>query len=393
MNTGKVAPHVLAHSGTLSLGEGETDAALGLDGCVGFTRDGRVDSLSQRERAGVRENGYQHRDATRKRDATLPPISPWKLRFFLAYTRRYLRRHFHAVRLLGAPALPMNRPAVIYLNHAAWWDPLVCLFLAEQLFPARPGFAPIEAAQLERYGIFRNLGFFGVEPGTARGAIRFLRTAENVLRDPAHLLWLTPQGRFADPRERPALLQEGLGRLALRARHAVFMPLAIEYPFWNDRLPEVLAHFGEPVTAEELPAPASGGEAQSRFLAARLECAQDELARASQARQPDAFTTLLGGEAGVGGVYDAWRRMKARWRGEAFSAEHGGGSVSHKLRSDAEPTPGPSQEGKGNETNGASGQGRALELTRDHSPPSEGLGVGSAFARDGVMRLRGDASS
>jgi 1-acyl-sn-glycerol-3-phosphate acyltransferase len=254
----------------------------------------------------------------------LPAINAWKLRFFNAYIRRYLRRHFHAVRIADFSKLPVDRPAVVYLNHAAWWDPLVCLFLVDQLFPGRPVFGPIDAAQLERYGIFRGLGFFGIEPGTARGAIRFLRTAENVLHDPAHMLWLTPQGRFADPRERPVMLQEGLGHLARRARHAVFVPLAIEYPFWNDRLPEALVRFGAPVTADELPAPEIGGEAQSRFLASRLAQTQDDLARAAQKREPADFTTLLGGEAGVGGVYDAWRKLKARWHGEKFAAEHGG---------------------------------------------------------------------
>jgi 1-acyl-sn-glycerol-3-phosphate acyltransferase len=319
MKPGKAVPAFLSSAGLVPPGRETTDAGLDRTGRAEFRRPTRADSLSRR----AKDNVHPRRDALEQQAAVLPPINSWKLRCFRGYTRRYLRRHFHAVRLLGAPALPANRPAVIYLNHAAWWDPLVCLFLAEQLFPARPGFAPIEAVQLERYGIFRNLGFFGIEPGTARGAIRFLRTAENVLRDPAHLLWLTPQGRFADPRERPVRLQNGLARLAARAPHAVFVPLALEYPFWNDRLPEVLVHFGEPLTAIELPAPSSG-EVHSRLLAARLEQAQDELARAAQTRRPDAFITLLGGTAGVGGVYDLWRRLKAHGRGETFSAEHGG---------------------------------------------------------------------
>jgi 1-acyl-sn-glycerol-3-phosphate acyltransferase len=323
MNACKVAPRFLPHPSPLPLGEGVRASVAGESEASVQAEGGIRLSLSQRERAGVRENGYQRRDAIKKRDAALPPVNAWKLRFFRAYTRRYLRRHFNAVRLLGAPALPPDRPAVIYLNHAAWWDPLVCLFLIEQLFPARPAFAPIEAKQLDRYGVFRRLGFFGIEPGTARGAIRFLRTAENILSDPAHMLWLTPQGCFADPRERPVRLQDGLARLATRAPHAVFVPLALEYPFWNDRLPEVLARFGQPIEAEELPATTGDDGAHSRFLAARLEQTQDELARVAQSRQPDDFTTLLGGAAGVGGVYDAWRKLKARWRGESFTAEHG----------------------------------------------------------------------
>ena len=34
------------------------------------------------------------------------------------------------------------------------------------------------------------------------------------------------------------------------------------------------------------------------------------------------FTTLIGGTAGVGGVYDRWRRLRARIRGEVFHPEH-----------------------------------------------------------------------
>jgi hypothetical protein len=47
----------LPHPSPLPLGEGETDSALGLTGCVHRASDGRSASLSQRERAGVRENG------------------------------------------------------------------------------------------------------------------------------------------------------------------------------------------------------------------------------------------------------------------------------------------------------------------------------------------------
>jgi hypothetical protein len=54
-----------------------------------------------------------------------------------------------------------------------------------------------------------------------------------------------------------------------------------------------------------------------------LEHAQDELAAAAQARDPCRFDILVGGRAGVGGVYDLWRAMKARVRGETFERAHG----------------------------------------------------------------------
>jgi hypothetical protein len=43
----------------------------------------------------------------------------------------------------------------------------------------------------------------------------------------------------------------------------------------------------------------------------------------SQRRDPAAFQTLLSGSAGQGGIYDWWRALKAKVRGEAFNREHG----------------------------------------------------------------------
>jgi 1-acyl-sn-glycerol-3-phosphate acyltransferase len=253
------------------------------------------------------------------------------------YARRYLARHFHAVRLSRARPVvrvPAEHPLVVYFNHPSWWDPLICLLLSSRLYPERRHFGPIEAAALERYRFFARLGFFGVEPGTARGARRFLEVSERLLARPATALWVTPGGRFGDPRERPVELRAGLGFLAQRlARQragqtrgqrragAVFVPLALEYPFWEERFPEALASFGEPLSlAEGADLSAAGWTAA---LAARLTAAQDDLAGEALARDPARFETLLGGAAGVGGVYDLWRGFRARLRGERFRREHG----------------------------------------------------------------------
>ena len=81
--------------------------------------------------------------------------------------------------------------------------------------------------------------------------------------------------------------------LARREPEAVLVPLALEYCFWNERLPYVLAHFGEPVEP-------SGMEAG-------LEAAMDRLAAAAQRRDEGAFRCLLRGKSGTGGVYDLRR--------------------------------------------------------------------------------------
>jgi len=255
----------------------------------------------------------------------LPPVSaPW-LRWFTWYSRRYCRRHFHSLRVSRSglpPELPML-PLVIYSNHASWWDALVCLVLKDQFFGAHTAFAPIDAAMLQRYKFFGRLGFFGVEQHTRRGAIQFLRVSEAILQSPRHLLALTPQGRFADARERPVRFAAGLGHLAARESPAVFVPLAIEYVFWEERLPEILVRFGEPVVAGGGHGPRPRPEAWTGFFERELARTQDALAAESQRRCPEDFETLVRGRAGQGGVYDLWRACKAAWRGQSFHREHG----------------------------------------------------------------------
>jgi hypothetical protein len=48
----------------------------------------------------------------------------------------------------------------------------------------------------------------------------------------------------------------------------------------------------------------------------------DRLAEDAQSRDPQAFSCLVSGTVGVGGVYDLWRRAKAWLSGRRFVAAH-----------------------------------------------------------------------
>lgn len=253
----------------------------------------------------------------------IPTISPWLLQWFSVYTRRHLRRHFHAIRLSRHSPLPQpgaDVPVILYLNHASWWDPLVCLELKNRFFADRTGYAPIDAAMLKKYRFFRRLGFFGVEQKSMRGALQFLRLAQQILIRPNTLLALTPQGRFADVRERPINFQSGIGHLANRIDRAVFVPMALEYGFWHERLPEVLVRFGEPVrTIDASRTPREW----TAILEQKLGEAQDTLAAQAQRRNDNDFQVLLRGRSGAAPIYDLWRAARERFRGRKFSPEHG----------------------------------------------------------------------
>lgn len=260
-----------------------------------------------------------------REDAEVPRISRPLLKWFTWYSRRYLRRHFHTLRVSRASLIPAfgQTPLVIYSNHASWWDALVGLVLKSELFPERTAFAPIDAGQLQRYKFFRKLGFFGVEQKTRRGAVQFLRTAENILHESNSLIFVTPQGRFADVRERPVRFEAGLSHLAARVESAVFLPLATEFVFWEERLPEILVRFGEPVHVGSAHTADFDAKHWNMFFEQKLAAAQEALAAEVLRREPGDFQILLRGGAGQGGVYDWWRAAKAQWRGEKFRREHG----------------------------------------------------------------------
>ena len=256
---------------------------------------------------------------------TLPRISSLLLRWFTWYCRRYIRRHFHSLRvsLAGLPPDTRGLPLVIYANHASWWDPLVGLVLKDAFFADRTLYTPIDEAMLVRYRIFAKLGFFGVEQNNRKGAVQFLRTSEVILQYPTHVLAVTPQGRFADARERPVRFQPGLGHLASRTERAIFLPMVTEFVFWEERLPEILVRFGEPVEVRREHASAFTADYWTGLFEQKLEAAQEALSGEAQRRDPAAFDHLLRGGAGQGGIYDLWRGLKSKLRGEHFVKEHG----------------------------------------------------------------------
>ena len=237
----------------------------------------------------------------------VPAISSLTLRFFRLIVRRYFRRHFRAVLAQHPERLTATSgPLIVYGNHSSWWDPMLIVLLGEQLLPHRNHYAPIDAAALKQYPILRKLGIFPVEMSSPRGAAQFLRTAEAILRANG-VLWLTPQGRFADPREFPLAFKPGLAALALRLPEVPLIPLAVEYTFWDERLPETLLHTGQPLHLD----PNQTTAEATHTLETALAAAMTSLQGAAMARDPAAFTPLLTGSRGTGGIYALIRRTKA----------------------------------------------------------------------------------
>lgn len=241
-------------------------------------------------------------------------------RGFRRYVRRFVRSNFNAVRVVGHESLQQigERSLVVYVNHPGWWDPMAAVLLTDMLLSPRQFAAPMDAAALSRYPILERLGFFGVPREPISGAREFLRNARAVLQDSQTALWITPTGHFHDVRQ-PLPFQPGLAHLVDRKFGGLVLPMALEYPFWNERRPELLVAFGAVVDCTLL---ADDREDRNGQLEAGLQAVQERLRLLAIGRDPAAFETLLDGRAGVGGWYDLWRRLTFWRRGQKFAGRH-----------------------------------------------------------------------
>jgi hypothetical protein len=247
-------------------------------------------------------------------------------RVFAWYVRRLLARDFASLRALpgsmdslsAAQASP--GPAIVVITHASWWDPLVGFHLHRLTMPTadglapRAGLAPMDAAQLRRFNFFRRLGVFGLDalaPGSSDAMVNYVTGA--MARTPRTTLWITAQGRFADPRV-PIRLRPGAAAVAARMPGAQVVSLAIEYAFWQERRPEIF------VAARAVPAPAGTHPTTAgwlRAMNASLGTTAADLAARVIARDPAGFVPIRLGRANtsansgrINPIFDLWQRLR-----------------------------------------------------------------------------------
>ncbi len=257
----------------------------------------------------------------------VPNVAAWFQGGFHVFLRSFLKRHFHSVAIERGSRcdrsldLQVDAPLIVYGNHPSWWDPLIAHFLNSALFPSRQFYAPIDAEALEQYRVFGKLGFYGVQLNSTSGAAAFLKNSVAILNHGRTAVWMTPEGRFADVRDHTAPLMPGLAHLCNKLEHGWILPIALEYAFWEERLPECLVKMGEPISLADhhhLDKPR-----WSELLTSHLRAAQADLSQQVINRSVEPFDHLLRGSRGGGLIYDSLRRVKSLATRRRFRAAHG----------------------------------------------------------------------
>jgi len=254
-------------------------------------------------------------------------FDPRVARLFTWYARRLIRRRFHAFSVLRSDLAALEAldahpgPAMALMNHPSWWDPLVGVVLADRFTPSRRPSAPMDVEQLRRFGFFRRLGLFGIDPQDPRGAEAMVDHVLTLFQSATRpTLWITPQGRFTDARE-PIRLRAGSALVAASCANPAVVAVAVEYVFWQDQRPEILVAAERVDLTEEAQRGDGIARPSRRRLALRWHRAMEtgmasaarRLARAAIGRDPALFHTLIGGASGrINPIYDLWLRLRGR---------------------------------------------------------------------------------
>ena len=241
-------------------------------------------------------------------------------RVFTNYSRKLIARKFHAFRTEGQTSDLLrvldtsDKPLIVCLSHTSWWDPITALALARELVPSRTIAAPMDRAELKRFFFMRWLGVYGIDPDDPAILAPMTDYVINRMRtQPRLTLWITPQGRFADVRA-PLEVRPGAAAIATRAADefggVTVLSAAIEYAFWEDQKPEAFIRFAvcEPPQANSL-------AAWHRVIVRTMQANAAALAERVIARNPGAFTVLLGRSAPkIHPLYDAFLKLTRQQR-------------------------------------------------------------------------------
>lgn len=234
--------------------------------------------------------------------------------WFYWYVRRLLAKKFFAVRMERssvAVAQQLNvdaQPVMIVMNHCAWWDAIVFVFLRGAFCASRMVIAPMDRAQLKQFAIFRRFGVFGIDPENPRSLPAMVQYVQSEMRrDSRPVIMLTPQGRFSDARL-PIVVRPGAAVLASKITDIRVVAVAVEYGFWIDARPEIF------LRVRAVPTPSDPSTAGwQRAIAASMQSNSHELAALVATRDENLFECMIGGtKSKINPVYDLWLRVTGR---------------------------------------------------------------------------------
>jgi 1-acyl-sn-glycerol-3-phosphate acyltransferase len=257
---------------------------------------------------------------------SLPTSKKWLVDGFCRFTRRMVSKHFISFGIqknwLNESTIAPDIPIVVYANHASWWDPICAMLIRQTVFPDRLLYAPIDSDALNKYRIMSQLGFYGLKLNTHTGAAEFLTTTKRILETRNASVWITPEGRFTDVRDHTVPLMPGLSHLATKVSGVWFIPMALEYAFWDESRPQIFARLGRPIVSCDGEQAIRSKKVWNEMLTDGLRQTQQELAAGVIQRDATQFEYIIASRPIRLGWYDYFRSWSASLKGRKFDPRH-----------------------------------------------------------------------
>lgn len=179
--------------------------------------------------------------------AAAPPALPSRpaVWLFSRYVRRLARRHFASVHWNGGDAPAGSTESVLFVaNHSNWWDGFLACLTGWRLGLSVE--VLMDAANLQRYWMFRYVGALPLDRRSAVAGYRDLEAAAWHLRRPGTGLWIFPQGERRPASAPCSPLGHGAAQLWLRSGATPrICPVAIRCAYLGEQLPDAFVWIGE----------------------------------------------------------------------------------------------------------------------------------------------------
>ena len=279
----------------------------------GMVGGGRTPAAARRRAARRRMTSKAGRRET-PRDARGAPVASATLAFFnFMFTRFFAQAHARACASRTGACRETARAArrlVVFANHPSWWDGVAFMLLSAGCCRTGRMFTRWTKRRSTDTPSCGASASSGSRPARSRGAVAFLRTAEHVLAGPAHMLWMNAPGRFADVRERPVPDRAGhdapAGDRARRASSCRSRSTTRSGPSARRRCWSPSARRSRPRSCSRWTATRA-----RRACPPRWRRRWTAWPRMPSPATPAASRRWSQGREGMGGVYQAWRRLGA----------------------------------------------------------------------------------
>jgi 1-acyl-sn-glycerol-3-phosphate acyltransferase len=193
-------------------------------------------------------NENQHQRRNRKAIVIKATHHPVFSPFWRWYIKNSLRGHFTDVRLFVPEGVQPLNPMLWHATHVSFWDGYLALEAAR--FLGLEYRVMMLEENLKKFSFLRFAGAFGLERGSARGALESLRYAAQELHHPIpRAVLMFPSGEIGSPHQRPLAFESGiatLASLAAKQQEVLVCPLAIRLEHGEQEKPQAFLRFGQP---------------------------------------------------------------------------------------------------------------------------------------------------